>query len=302
MQASSGSSRIRAALARLLPSQPADAAGRCVELFGRELDDYAELIVGPGQRPAGFMTRGEDAGFTERAGGALAQLGMGDEALAHHRRVAEWFEHVRAFLKLEWHVTDAGVEPLAACYFRRRPTVDEVLTRLGRWGVGAAARELTMDVARLLEKDSVHFVAAAFRPESAVHHKLYFSQYLTAETQERVADRITRVFRLFGRPEAAIERWRTNHDRTVRLDESTIFLSVSFTADRIAPSFKIDYPEVVPARAAVWVGETEQAGVMGDCEAASALVGSAAVSYLGVRFADAGSSLKYYCDVPSPGQ
>jgi hypothetical protein len=301
MAAPSGSSRIRAALAHLLPSEPAGAAVRCAERFGRELDDYAELVVGPRQQPAGFMTRGEDAGFSERAGGALAQLGMADDALAHHRRLAEWFEHVRAFLKLEWQVSDAGVEPLAACYFRRRPAVDEVITRLARWGVCAAARELTMDVARLLEKDSVHFVAAAFRPGSAVHHKLYFSQYLTSESRERVAERIARVFRLYGRPEDAVERWRINHDRTVHLDESTLFLSVSFTADAIVPSFKIDYPEVVPARAAVWVPQSEQPGVMGDCEAACALAGSAAVSYLGVRFAGA-PSLKYYCDVPSAPQ
>jgi hypothetical protein len=185
MHGSSGSSRIRAALALLVPAQSAGLALGCAELFGRELDEYAELVAGPGRNPAGFMTRGEDASFTERAAAVLAELGMAEDAVAHHGRLADWFEHVRAFLKPEWHVSEAGVEPLAACYFRRRPTIDEVITRLGYWGLCAAARELTIDVARLLEKDSVHFVAAAFRPGSHVHHKLYFSQFLTPETRER---------------------------------------------------------------------------------------------------------------------
>jgi hypothetical protein len=248
------------------------------------------------------MTRGEDAGFTERARATLVQLGMPDEAVAHHRALAEWFEHVRAFLKLEWHVGPAGAAPLAACYFRRRPPVDEVLARLARWGVGTAGRELAMDVGRILEKDTVHFVSAAFRPGNAVHHKLYFSQYLTPDTADRVAARIARVFRLFGIPHDVEERWRRNHDRTVHLDESTLFLSVSFTADATSPSFKIDYPEVAPVRAAVWLPEPEQLDAIHEAEAACALVGCPAVSFLGVRFAPdrPAPSLKYYCDVPSP--
>ena len=68
----------------------------------------------------------------------------------------------------------------------------------------------------------------------------------------------------------------------------------------IAPSFKIDYPDVGAARAAAWLPEAEQGQVIADAEAACALAGTGAVSYLGVRFGagSSGPALKYYCDVP----
>jgi hypothetical protein len=297
-----GRAYTRSAMASLLPGEQALSPLRLADLFGPELDQYAEVIVGPHQRPAGFMTRGEDATFTERAQHVLAQMKMPEAARVHHRVLADWFEHVRAFLKLEWHAGSRGLEPLVACYFRRRPSVDDVLNRFAHWGVGPAARELLMDVAGALEKDSVHFVSAAFRPECPVHHKLYFSQWVTAETREQVGARIAQVFRLFNFPAEVQASWRRNHERSVQLPDSTLFLSLSFAGADCSPSFKIDYPRIGPARAAVWVPAAEQPQVMADAEGACALVGIPALSYLGVRFR-AGEplpSLKYYCDVPIP--
>lgn len=297
-----GRLRTRAAIARLLPPELTTQPFSLTDLFARELDEYAEIIVAPGRRAAGFMTRGEDASFTERARLTLTQLGMPPEAVAHHRALAGWFEHVRAFLKVEWHRTEEGAEPLAACYFRRRPEVDDVLARLARFGVTAPARELVMDVAQLLDKDTVHFVSAAFRPGSEVHHKLYFSQWVTPETRDAVTERIARVLQLFGFSEEAEAHFRINHRRMVSREDSTLFVSVSFTKDAIAPSIKIDYPAVAPARAAAWLPEAEQLDVLDEAQAACELAGTRAVSYLGVRLGldwDA-PSLKYYCDVPAP--
>ena len=72
-----------------------------VDRFAPELDTYAELIVGPGRAPLGFMTRGEDDSFTARVRATLEALGMPDAALDHHARLADWFEHRRAFFKVE---------------------------------------------------------------------------------------------------------------------------------------------------------------------------------------------------------
>src|SRR5580658_4290998 len=237
-----GRLRVRSALLRHLPGSASQTPLALTDLLAQQLDDYAEVIFGPGSRPIGFMTRGEDAQFTERAQVALAQLGMPAEALSHHREMSGWFEHLRAFLKLEWHLGGERAEPLAACYFRRRPTVDEVLARLCRWGIGSAARELAMDVAGALEKDTVHFVSAAFRPERPVHHKLYFSQWVTPESRDRVGARLSRVFDLFGFSSETKERWRRGHDRCVKLADSTLFLSISFSVQGLPHLHSGDHP------------------------------------------------------------
>ncbi len=303
MTGPAGRLRTRAALCALLPAEHVPQALTLTDLFSDPLEAYAELIAGPNQRPAGFMTRGEDAHFTGQAQIALGDLGMPPAALAHHRTLSNWFEHKRAFFKVEWlaqaQAHDRSVAPLAACYFRRRPPVDEVVTRLSHLGVGPEARELALDVAGSLEKDTVHFVSAAFRPDHAVHHKLYFSQWVTPDTRDRVTARLLRVFQLLG-IQAEEGHFSKNHARCMQLGESTLFVSISFSEEGIVPSCKIDYPGIGAARAAAWLPAEQQEQVIADADALCTAAGSSVVTYLGVRYRAGQSrpSLKYYCDVP----
>src|SRR5262245_23959893 len=92
-----GRSRTLAALAKLLPAEHQPTAVSLTELFAGHLDTYAEIIIGPGRRPVGFMTRGEDARFGDLVRLALSQLRLADEGAAHHQRLAKWFDHLRAF-------------------------------------------------------------------------------------------------------------------------------------------------------------------------------------------------------------
>jgi len=277
-----------------------DAVGALTvaELFAASLDRYAELIASVGGELAGFMTRGEDREFGAQTASALESLGMSRAACEHHAALARWMEHRRAFTKIEWVRDGAGVAPLAAIYFRRRPAVGDVVARMADWGVHDAGRELVAEVAALLGKQSIHFVAAAFRPGSAVHHKLYFSQLVATDTHAEVARRVETMVRRFGGTLAQIAAWQHNHAATVHHNESTIFVSVSMTADQPSASFKIDYPEVEPARAAAWVGGDD--ATLRAAEAACTQVGCARLSFLGVRFLPDRElpSVKLYCDVP----
>jgi hypothetical protein len=277
-----------------------DATGALTmaELFREPLDRYAELIASPSGELAGFMTRGEDRRFTAQTASALEYLGMAREARDHHAALAGWMDHRRGFTKIEWTREGGRAVPLAAIYFRRRPAVTDVVARLADWGVGSAGRELVAELAGLLGKRSVHFVAAAFRPGSPVHHKLYFSQLVAADTHAEVARRVEAIVRRFGGTPAQVAAWQHHHAATARRDDSTLFASVSTTADQPSPSFKIDYPEVEPALAAAWVGgdgATERAAA-----AACAQAGCARLSFLGVRFQPGRElpAVKLYCDVP----
>jgi hypothetical protein len=295
--ASRGSVRARELLRSRLGD---DAAGALtmVDLFGAPLDRYAELIASIGGELTGFMTRGEDREFTAQTAAALEYLGMARDARGHHAALAGWMEHRRGFTKIEWTREGDRVVPLAAIYFRRRPAVVDVIARLADWGVCSAGRELVAEVAGLLGKRSIHFVAAAFRPGSAVHHKLYFSQLVAADTHAEVARRVEAMVRRFGGAPTQVAAWQHHHAATAHRNDSTIFVSVTTTADQPSPSFKIDYPEVDPARAAAWAGGDPE--VARAAAAACTAAGCARLSFLGVRFQPGREppALKLYCDVP----
>ncbi|MBX3156097.1 MAG: hypothetical protein KF773_08855 [Deltaproteobacteria bacterium] len=287
---------VRKAVAQLLPDDTLPAFA-LTDLFAAWLDRYAEIIVGPGGAPVGFMTHGEGPEFTDRVRLALERLELPAEAVAHHAALAAWMEHKRGFFKAEWHRTARGLEPLAAIYFRRRPQVGAVLDHLD---LEAAPRDRVRDFASALDKDTIHFVSAAFRPDRPVHHKLYCSQWVTAASRADVAARIERVFELHGTHPEARAVWRAQHDRCCGADDTTVFVSTSVTRGEASTSFKIDYPDLSPDAIAAWLPEAGRRTVVEDARRTMALAGTKRVTFTGVRFSpdQPYPSLKYYGDVP----
>ncbi|MCX5747170.1 MAG: hypothetical protein NT062_32270 [Proteobacteria bacterium] len=297
---SAGRTRVRAALTARLTSEDSPTPVTLTDLFAADLDTYAELIAGPAMVPVGFMTHGEGREFTERVRIALQILGMSADASARHQAMATWFEHKLGFFKAEWHRAAHGFEPLAAIYFRRRPPIAEVLAHLTAWGLPVAIHERVNAMAAALAKDTIHFVAAAFRPSHPVHHKLYFSQWVTVETRATVTARIAQVFELFGFQPDVVEAWRASHERCVGPDDTTLFVSMSCSEDGVSRNFKIDYPDLTPELAASWVPAADRDAVIEDARRTMRLGGTKQLTFTGVRFATdrATPSLKYYSDVP----
>jgi hypothetical protein len=296
-----GHARTRSLVERVFPSGELEAPLAATDLFAPELDGYAEIVLAPGEMAFGFMTRGEDAGFAARVARVLDLLEMPERARAHHRALAAWFEHKRAFCKVEWRrQPDGPIRPRVSIYFRRRPAVDVAVERLGRLGVSGALCDHVREVARVAGKTSIHFVAAAFAAGEPVHHKLYFSQYASPEERGEAARRAEALLALHGIPDGARARWRRSHDGCVGEGSPTFFASIGFTDDALAPTLKLDYARVTPWRAGEWLdGDQREAAVelaTGACRG----LGLRELSYLGVRFAggDDGVRLKYYLDIP----
>jgi len=287
---------LRQAFLQLLPDDPA-IPFTLTDLFAECLGGYAQVIAGPDGWPIGFLTHGEGPQFTERVRIALEQLGLPAAARAHHQELARWFEHKRGFFKVEWHRGPAGVEPHAAIYFRRRPPVAEVLERLE---LTPAARERARDFAAALEKDTIYFVSAAFRPDQPVHHELYCSQWVTGATRDAVAARIGRVFELYGFGPGAHEAWIAQHERSVGQGDTTVFVSMSSSDAGVSPTFTIAYPAQDPDTCAGWVPPEGRRAVADDVRRTMALAGAPQLALLGVRFAtdQPVPALKYYADVP----
>jgi len=295
-----GRTHVRSVITTLLPAEHTTTPLTLSDLFEGELSEYAEMIAGRAMNPIGFMTHGEGPAFTEHVRIALQALGLSAAAIERQQAMATWFEHKRGFFKAEWLRTAQGVEPLAAIYFRRRPGIEEVIARFAQWGLPDAARERVSAMAAVLEKTSIHFVSAAFRPSHPVHHKVYFSQWVTKDTRAAVAARIARVFELFGFQAGAHEAWLANHEHCIGPDDTTVFVSTSVSADGVSPTFKIDYPDLTPELVAAWLPVAQRATVLDEARRAMALGGTKHLTFTGVRFAtdQPAPTLKYYSDVP----
>lgn len=268
--------------------------------FGPEMRNYCELIQGPHDNPLGFMVRGEDASFTQRAQAVLRLWEIADDDIAYYQAMSEMFEHRRAFLKLEWHQgEDHSLERLAAFYFRRRPAVKKMIDYYASLGVQASILEDVALVAKILEKDSIHFVAGAVRPGHAVRHKLYFSQYVTSESYAAVLRRLLQVAELFNLDSAAVAYVAQTYGQLLSPErKDTLFVSLSFSKEALVFSLKIDYPKVSPQSAVVFLPVAAQPAALDEIQQACALAGRDNLAYLGVRlYQDRPLTLKYYLDL-----
>lgn len=297
--------KIRHALNRAVASKATGAVaevGSILDMLEDELEAYSEFILAPETSAVGFMTRGEGSSFSDRVSGVIRRLDLPPAALEHHLFLADMFEHKRGFFKVEWHFDESGqARPMAACYFRRRPDLETVLDKLQARGIATSLSDQIRLLAYTLEKRSVHFVAAAFRRNSSVHHKLYFSQYVTGPTRAQVDARLERALERTGLRPALLESWRQIHPQMIDpTSETSLFVSVNLTDDESLPWIKIDYPNVAPSAASSWLPQDQREQVVSDAQTACQVVGNDHLSFLGVRLRTDRdhAMLKYYADFP----
>ncbi len=279
------------ALAPRLPAAAHGAALEQLERFGPELSRYAELVVGAGA--VGFLVRGEGAALSVRIQAALRALGMSSEAQAHHAALAEWFEHLRAFLKVEWRGAQGA--PSAGVYFRRRPRIEAVLDWFARRGVAASVCAELSALAQVFEKSTVHFVAAALAPGAPVQHKLYFSQLVVPDRAAALEARLAGACERVG---VDTEGWRAPHRQMVQgVSEDTLYISVGFSESALLPTLKLDYSNVAPVQVAGWAAPERAAQVQLEARQVAEAMGARRLAYLGVRLgAEPWPHLKYYAD------
>ena len=279
---------------------PINQAEQVVSLFSSEIRHYCELIQAQAGTSVGLLIRGETAKFTNRVHQLMQSWNVPSLAIERYIKSAEQFEHKRAFLKLEWHLTqqtDPG-EYLIAYYFRRRPAVTEVLKFLHNQGVDLELLSWIVRVSDLLSKPSVHFVAGAIQPGQALSYKLYFSQYITAENSDIVLRRLLTLMEWFGIETSTREHFAKWHHCLAPVNkEPSIFISISFTNTRLNPSMKIDYPSIYPQLCATLMPVHIRQNIHAEVQKLCTLTGRETLSYLGIRFDQYGGvRLKYYAD------
>lgn len=279
----------------------ADAAHEAAARFAPELANYGELILNRRGTLAGFMTRGETESFANRVRDQFAAFAVPDELMRQHAHWRDCLGPGRSFTKLEWDgAGDRAPSQLAAFYMRRRLAVKDAIALITANAAGALPTALFETLARLLGKETVHFVAMAGRAGSPVHYKLYFAQLQRPDTADAMRVRVARALGQFAPHRTAIARWTAYHDMLAPIGrEQTVFVSLAMTRNGVQPSIKIDYPDVAPDVAVGVLDVAEQHEAAARFAALCDRAGIRRLSYLGVRLGVGDTPvLKGYADFP----
>lgn len=201
-----------------------------VEAFPDEMGRYQELSVDDSTADLGLMTRGAGKDFTHRVARYMELHGIDEQRIRRLLVTARYFEHRNLFFKIEVGV-DGPHE--FSWYFRRRPALDVARAWLAEAGVDDPGLDRAGQVAGVLGKDTVHFLACAERPTGESLFKLYFSQPEEEASFGRLAD---------AAQLAGIEAggWAALAAHEGDLAGRTAFLSLGFAQGRLLDGVKID--------------------------------------------------------------
>lgn len=214
-----------------------------IRCFTDEVARYSELTLSDDGNTVGFLVRGETAEFTGKIQDVMYKWGLREAAMAH-MRLAEFFDHKRAFVKFEWKRKNDTFEHHIAVYYRRRPALEQALTLVASYAKDSIDVAPFRELAGIVQKESVHFVALAVDSSNRMRHKMYFTQCLTPDTHDVVKRNLQSAFAKFSSI-AGSAHWESVCNAFLRKElERTLFLSVAVAKDGIVPSFKLDFPEV----------------------------------------------------------
>ena len=252
--------------------------------FLAELTRYCELVSGPGGAPIGLMIRGEDESFTARATALMRARGLPDDSVARFLEQSAFFEHKRAFLKVEWAAgpDGGGAERLVAYYHRRRPSVAVAQQRY--LGFGSRPRRSSASASSPGCWALVHSLRRggdAPRTSAAPQALLLPVRDAGDDGGGRPADR--GAMNLAGIDPVTAAAQLEQHARMLPAVEAcTIFVSMKFTDQGLLPGMKIDYPQVTLDWLATCAAGGDRATTLATGRSLCAAAGTSALSFVGV--------------------
>jgi hypothetical protein len=207
-----------------------------VEAFASELNAYQELSLDSTATTVGLMTRGSGKDFAFRIARYLENHGIDESRLRCFLVRAKFLEYQNLFFKVE--INSAGVFEFSY-YFRQRVSLEVVGAWLRDTGVDTEGLAYVYACAKELQKQTVHFLATAERPQGESLEKVYFSQ-----PQDREAwDRVKNASYLTGLSENG---WQPLVPFQTILRHQPLFLSLAFSGGQFCPGIKLDIQGVTP--------------------------------------------------------
>ena len=219
-----------------------------VSTFSEELNVYQELSLNDIGTVLGLMTRGTGKDFTFRVASHMESHGIDEDRLRRFLVRARFFEHRNLFFKVE--IAPEG--PIEfSYYFRQRASLEVARAWLIDTGIEEESLYLLDACAQILQKHSVHFLAAVERPNSDSVQKIYFSQLDDGKAWERAYE----AGQLVGLTEAS---WHPLKPYKKALIDRPLFFSLTFANSQICPGAKLDIQGVKPDTVEALMKETGQ--------------------------------------------
>lgn len=207
-----------------------------VSAFSEELNGNQELSIDGSGEAIGLMTRGSGKDFVHRVARYMEQNGIGEVALRRFLVRGRFFDYKNLFFKIE--IDSTG--PIEfSYYFRRGASLEVAAAWLKDTGVDDDGFALVKGCAEKLEKESLHFLAAAERVNGESYQKLYFSQ----PEDGRGVERIYEAGQLVGLTDSS---WGELKPYIPGFKDKTLFFSLTFHNGLLCPGAKLDIKGVNP--------------------------------------------------------
>ncbi|OUC11750.1 MAG: hypothetical protein B0A82_26540 [Alkalinema sp. CACIAM 70d] len=219
-----------------------------VAKFSEELNAYQELSLDGTGTTLGLMTHGTGKDFAFRVARYMETHSIDEDRLRRFLVRARFFEHCSLFFKVE--ITSEG--PIEfSYYFRQRASLEVARAWLIDTGVDVESLALLDTCAQVLQKKTVHFLAAAECTNGDSVQKVYFSQPEDGKAWERAYQ----AGQYVGLTE---DSWHPLKPHKAVLIHHPLFFSLAFANGQLLPGAKLDVQGVDPNTVEALMKETGQ--------------------------------------------
>lgn len=202
-------------------------------VFAKELRRYEEISMSSTDARLGIMTQSSGEAFSRKVSGFLREAGLRPGDLDVLESWAKRLGPINLFLKVE---AGPGAPPEYSFYFRRRPEIPTAIRCLEEAGLAAAQLSLVQEMAAILHKRTVHFLAASTTATGPTQLKVYFSQPIEEESIPRIRSAFQH---------AGLDRKQMDFlaSFSAGLAHKPLFFSVGLEENQADATFKLDIAE-----------------------------------------------------------
>ena len=205
-----------------------------IQAFSLHMNKYLEFSIGEKGDNLGIMTKGSGKEFAFKLAKLMETHGIDKERLKRFLVAAKYFDYRNIFFKIE--IDKSGISEFSY-YFRRRPSIEIAQAWLKSSNVRNEDLILVKEIATVLHKKTVHFLASSETPDGQSIQKIYFTQPIVSNS----FNVIQQASFLAGN--TSID-WIKLEEYKKLLVQNQLFVSLSFKKGKLIPGVKLDIQNV----------------------------------------------------------
>lgn len=284
---------------RFAPLRKIEAKNDLLHLLPVSSSGY-ELILSAGATELGVLLKGQGEEFLHGILAIVAShhapMSLGASILS----LAAFAHHRNGYCKIEWAANWSSRKKISA-YYRCRQDIYSTILFLRQHNIAVTVCQQIELLAALFQTENIHFLAVSAEQGQAQVWKVYFSQWVTAESYGIVLRRLLSALEICNVNTIAAGQLAALHAQFMPLGKDrTLFISCSFTENELFSTVKVDYEEVnVGAVSRLPLSDVGMDD-LGNIRWMLANTQRENLSYLGIRLDSTPHiHLKYYADNPA---